>query len=158
MEAINKDVPLEGTVYNLVPDEGHASEFGVAVSLEPLGKPGVFAHTLIKGSVEWGKGSALESKYVNFGTRAGDYHDYFEIEVSPALPLVASRLVFFGNENHETKKPADFITNATSCPGSSTTTLRLENEAGARAPNPGTTPRPDTSATAARCPSNRASR
>ncbi len=125
-----KDVPLEGKVYNLVPEEGHASEFGVAVSLEPLGKPGVFAHTLIKGSVEWGKGSALDPKFLESGTNAGDYHDYFEIEVSPALPLVASRLVFFGNENQETGKPDDFITNATSCPGNSTTTLRLEGEGG----------------------------
>ncbi len=135
-----KDAPLEGTVYNLVPDEGHASEFGVAVSLAPLGKPGVFAHTLIKGNVEWGKGSALDPKFIGSGTNAGDYHDYFEIEVSPALPLVASRLVFFGNENQETGKPDDFITNATSCPGNSTTTLRLEDEGGL-APNPGPTRR-----------------
>ncbi len=123
-------MPLEGRVYNLVPDEGHASEFGVAVSLEPLGKRGVFAHTLIKGSVEWGKGSALDPKFLESGTNAGDYHDYFEIEVSPALPLVSSRLVFFGNENQETGKPDDFITNSTSCPGNSTTTLRLEGEGG----------------------------
>ncbi|HTQ68091.1 MAG TPA: hypothetical protein VMI13_05320 [Solirubrobacteraceae bacterium] len=134
VEAIKKDVPLEGTVYNLTPVEGHASEFGVALSLELLGKPGVFAHTLIKGNVEWGKGSALLPKYIGTGTNAGDYHDYFEIEVSSALPLVASRLVFIGNENQETEKADDFITNATRCPGSSTTTLRLESEtAGAEA-------------------------
>lgn len=141
VEAIKKDVPLEGTVYNLVPEEGHASEFGVAVSLELLGKPGVFAHTLIKGNVEWGKGSALAPKFLESGTNAGDYHDYFEIEVSPALPLVASRLVFFGNENQVTKKADDFITNATSCPGNSTTTLRLEGEGGLSAPPKSYTPK-----------------
>ncbi|HUH79850.1 MAG TPA: hypothetical protein VLZ06_00860 [Solirubrobacteraceae bacterium] len=122
------DLPLEGTVYNLVPDEGHASEFGVALGVGP----GEFAHTLIKGNVEWGKGSALDPKYLNTGTLQGDYHDYFEIEVSPALPLIASRLVFFGNENQETKAKDDFITNGTNCasPGNSTTTLRLESETG----------------------------
>ncbi len=151
------DVPLEGTVYNLVPAEGHASEFGVA--LGALWRAGVFAHTLIKGSVEWGKGSALDPKFLESGTNAGDYHDYFEIEVSPVLPLISSRLVFFGNENQETKKADDFITNATSCPGNSTTTLRLEDEEvvlGAE-PKPYTPTRP-TSKTAAPCPSNPASR
>ncbi len=124
------DIPLEGTVYNLEPEEGHASEFGVALNAAPLRAAGLFAHTLIKGNVEWGKGSALAPKYVGTGTNAGDYHDYFEIEVSPALPLISSRLVFFGNENQETNKPDDFITNGTTCenPATSTTTLRLEDE------------------------------
>ncbi len=72
------NVPLEGTVYNLDQAPGLASEFGVALSLAPLGKSGVFAHTLIEGHVEW----------------ASDYHDYFEIKVSPALPLISSRLIF----------------------------------------------------------------
>ena len=43
-----------------------------------------YAHTLIEGNVEWGK----QAK----GTDQGDYHDYFEIDVSPALPLISSRL------------------------------------------------------------------
>ena len=60
-EAVSKapggaDVPLEGKVYNLEPGEGKwASKFGVAVSLAPLGKAGVFVHTIINGNVEWGK-------------------------------------------------------------------------------------------------------
>jgi hypothetical protein len=111
---VGKDIPLEGTVYNLEPEEGLASEFGVALDVSGLAKlpPGsVFAHTLIKGSVEWGK----ETK----GTNQGDYHDYFEIDVSPSLPLIRSRLVFEGTNGN-----GAFITNATSCPGHNTTTLK----------------------------------
>ena len=74
----------------------------------------------------------MSSKYLGTGTNAGDYHDYFEIEVSPALPLISSRLVFYGNENKSAKAPYDFITNGTTCesPAASTTTLRLEDEEG----------------------------
>jgi hypothetical protein len=143
-----KDVPLEGTVYNLVPETGLASEFGVALKIpiplsggalkkgfkeaeEAGAVPGVggfpsipvqefleeqqyFAHTLIKGNVEWGQQAN--------GTNQGDYHDYFEIDVSPELPLIRSRLVFFGTSG------GDFITNATSCPGHNTTTLKETDE------------------------------
>jgi hypothetical protein len=143
-----KDVPLEGTVYNLVPETGLASEFGVALKIPILlsggalkagfekaeaegAVPGVggfpslaeqkvaeeqqyFAHTLIKGNVEWGQQAN--------GTNQGDYHDYFEIDVSPELPLIRSRLVFFGTSG------GDFITNATSCPGHNTTTLKETDE------------------------------
>ena len=108
----NQDAPLSGTVYNLEPEKGLASEFGVAISLAPIleGAP-VFAHTLIKGNVEWGQQAN--------GTNQGDYHDYFEIDVSPKLPLIRSRLIFEGT------KGGNFITNATSCPGHNTTTLKL---------------------------------
>jgi hypothetical protein len=107
----NLDAPLSGTVYNLEPEKGLASEFGVALNLKPLLGVEVFAHTLIKGNVEWGQQAN--------GTNQGDYHDYFEIDVSPKLPLIRSRLVFEGT------KGGDFITNATSCPGHNTTTLKL---------------------------------
>ncbi len=70
-----------------------------------------YAHTLIKGNVEWG----VEAR----GTGKGDYHDYFEIEVSPALPLIRSRLVFEGTSGPE----GTFITNATNCPGLATGNL-----------------------------------
>ncbi len=108
------DIALEGTVYNLDPAEGLASEYGVALELpEALaGSPGIFVHTLIEGNVEWGKQAR--------GTNQGDYHDYFEINVSTALPLVSSRLDFEG-----TNGEGDFVTNATSCPGHNTTTLKL---------------------------------
>ncbi len=122
------DIALEGTVYNLAPRTGRASEFGVALKLPesltgPL-PPGLelFAHTLIEGNVEWGKEAA--------GTEAGDYHDYFEIEVSPEIPLLASRLTFTGNKS--TKGEArDFITNGTNCSGSTTTRLSLTDSEGA---------------------------
>jgi hypothetical protein len=155
-----KDIPLSGTVYNLEPEEGLASEFGVALAIpeflskgalekgfkeaeEAGAEPGVggfptipqqefleeqeyFAHTLIKGNVEWGK----EEK----GTNQGDYHDYFEIDVSPALPLIRSRLVFEGQTG------GDFITNATSCPGHNTTTLKMTDKEGAVVKREFTTP------------------
>ena len=86
----------------------------------PLGEPKEkelieeqwYSHTLIKGSVEWGK----EER----GTNTGDFHDYFEIESAPEPPLLRSRLTFFGQSGN-----GAFITNATSCPGHLTTTLTL---------------------------------
>jgi hypothetical protein len=114
------NVPLTGTVYNLVQGKGLASEFGVALNLGPLGKAGVFAHTIIEGHVE----------------TASDYHDYFEINVSPELPLISSRLVFKGNIG--TGKPpfgsGGFLTNPTSCTGAgpqTTSKLTLRSEEGA---------------------------
>ncbi len=136
------DLPLEGPAYNLVQKEGLASEFGVAVKLPkglttailsktPYAGTGYetlqyYAHTLIEGSVEWGK----EAK----GTDAGDYHDYFEITVSPALPTISSRLIFFGRAG-----AGDFITNGTACPGNNTTRLALTDEAGTTVTKPYTT-------------------
>jgi hypothetical protein len=134
--ALGIDLALEGTVYNLVPrepgagKEGLASEFGVALELPAAltgGTPGLFAHTLIEGNVEWGKQAR--------GTGQGDYHDYFEINVSPALPLVASRLSFEG-----TNGEGDFLTNATSCPGHNTTTLKLTDVEKRTVPKEYTTP------------------
>jgi hypothetical protein len=124
--SVKKDVPLSGKVYNLVQKPGLTSEFGVALSAAPLGLPGFF-HTIIEGSVEWGK----ETK----GTNEGDYHDYFEINVSPEVPLVRSRLVFYGRRGD-----GSFITNATSCPGHNTTTLKLLGEDGSSSVKGFTTP------------------
>jgi hypothetical protein len=78
-------------------------------------------HTLIKGNVEWGK----EAR----GTNAGDFHDYFEIEVNPELPLVRSRLVFDGNIGE-----GDFITNPTSCEGFPTTSIKVRDAEGVESP------------------------
>jgi hypothetical protein len=156
-----KDVPLSGTVYNLEPETGLASEFGVALKIpialskgalekgfkeaeEKGAKPGeggfpslaeqkfieeqqYFAHTLIKGNVEWGRQAN--------GTNVGDFHDYFEIDVSPALPLIRSRLVFEGQNGN-----GDFITNATSCPGHNTTTLKMTDHEGTTVKKEFTTP------------------
>jgi hypothetical protein len=115
------DISLEGKVYNLTPTTGLSSLFGVALDATPLGAPGLFALTFIKGHIEW----------------ASDFHDYFEIEVSPKLPLVSSRLTFFGNIGTGTAPfgGGGFLTNPTSCtgPGPQTTnTLTLESAKGAK--------------------------
>jgi len=122
-----KDIPLKGKVYNIVQRPGLASEFGVALDATNLGAPGLFAHTIIEGNVEWGQ----EAK----GTNQGDYHDYFEINVSTHLPLLRSRLVFKGRVGN-----GSFITNATSCPGHNTTRLLLEGEESTSATRDYTTP------------------
>ncbi len=75
-----------------------------------------YSHTLIKGSVEWGK----ETR----GTNVGDFHDYFEINPEASPPLLRSRLTFEGTNGN-----GAFITNATSCPGNLTTNLTLEGPA-----------------------------
>lgn len=159
------DLALEGKVYNLEPGESskaRASLYGVALKLpipvtagalkkgfaeaeEKGAKPGVggfpslaeqkfleeqqwYAHTLIEGSVEWGQEAA--------GTGQGDYHDYFEIDVSPTLPLISSRLVFYGTTG------GHFITNGTTCgdPSRVTTSLKLTYEGGAAAKRSYTSP------------------
>jgi hypothetical protein len=140
----NQDVPLSGSVYDLVPGEGEkvangsrlSSLYGVALEInQPLAealskgaiKETVYVHTFINGNVEWGK----EAR----GTGEGDYHDYFEIDVSPKLPLIRSRLVFEGTLGKEDKTgEGDFITNATSCPGHNTTTLKMTDLEGKEAP------------------------
>jgi hypothetical protein len=109
------DVPLKGTVYNLVQTNGLSSLFGVALDLTPVGHPGVFAHTLIEGHVEW----------------ASDYHDYYEINVSPTIPLIASRLQLNGAIG--TTGNGGFITNPSHCagPGPFTTNIvSLDSNAG----------------------------
>lgn len=150
------DVPISGIVYNLVPPKGLASDFGVALKLPiPLTKGALekafaehplelpepekkatekaleekqyYAHTFIEGNVEWGKQEQ--------GTNQGDYHDYYEVNVSPTLPLIRSRLLLFG-----TRGLGDFITNATSCPGHNTTTVKLTNSEGTTKKKEYTTP------------------
>ncbi|MGA2165687.1 MAG: hypothetical protein ABSH36_14640, partial [Solirubrobacteraceae bacterium] len=134
------DIPLKGVVYNLVQPEGRAADFGVAVGLpisatgkalakgfkeaeEKGAKPGVgfptkeeqeeaeeqqyYAHTFIEGGVEWAK----EAK----GTGVGNYHDYYETNASPALPLISSRLILYGDIGNTGK--GGFITNPSHCTG-----------------------------------------
>jgi len=157
VEAAHVDLALEGPVFNLEPPgpptKARASLYGVSVKLpiaitkgelekafaekgHPFGEPTekvleekqYYAHTLIEGSVEWGK--------EGLGTNEGDYHDYFEINVSPALQLVSSRLVFYG------LRGGHFITNATSCPGHLTTRLAIEDLEKATVTRPFTSPLP----------------
>jgi hypothetical protein len=143
------DLPLKGIAYNVEQPLGVASVFGVALELpteltggklkegfeaaEKAGAvPGVgefpsladqklaeeqqyFAHTLINGNVEW----------------AGNYHDYYEINVSTALPLISSRLVLKGNIGSTGN--GGYITNPSNCagPGPATTnTVTVESAAG----------------------------
>jgi hypothetical protein len=117
------DLPIEGKVYNLVQPEGLASYYGAAVALpkllteaKGLGTTQYYVHSFVKGSVEWGQEPA--------GTNQGDYHDYFQVEVSSAIPLISSRQILYGRSGE-----GDFITNATNCPGNHTTFVTLENTA-----------------------------
>lgn len=137
------DAPIEGKVYNMIPPEakvpaekGYASEWGVVLPLpkgiteaKGLGPAQFFVHSYVKGNVEWGN----EAKAG--GTGQGDYHDYFEVEVNPELPLVSARQVLFGKSGE-----GDFITNATSCPGDNTTYVTLTDTAGETARKSFTTP------------------
>jgi hypothetical protein len=115
-EGIFIKFPLEGIVYNIEQPVGRPSLFGVALNLAPLAKAPVFAHTLIKGGVEWNT----------------DYHEYFEIKnISKKLPLVQSRLSFEGKIAGLTAPyTGEFLTNPSSCnpPGPATTTkLKVES-------------------------------
>jgi hypothetical protein len=113
-----QDVPLEGIVYNLEQPTGRASDFGVALPIpEFITKSPVqlYAHTLIEGGVEW----------------ASDYHDYYEITVSPELPLISSRIVLKGNIG--TTSDGGFITNPSNCAGPgplTTNTVTLKSSTG----------------------------
>jgi hypothetical protein len=143
------DLPLEGIAYNVEQPQGVASVFGVALKLpipltggqlakgfkeaeEKGAKPGengfptikqqgeleaaqYYAHTLINGNVEW----------------AGNYHDYYEIDVSTALPLISSRLVLKGNIGSTGN--GGYITLPSNCAGvgaATTNTVTIESKAG----------------------------
>lgn len=134
------DLPLEGTTYNVEQPQGVASVFGVALKLpialtkgalekafaekgNPLGKPTeefleaqqYYAHTLINGSVEW----------------ASNYHDYYEINVSTAIPLISSRLILKGDIGSTGN--GGYITLPSNCAGvgpATTSTVALESTEG----------------------------
>jgi hypothetical protein len=102
-KGVFKDYKFEGLVYNLDQPVGLASEFGVALDLEPLIGVPLYSHTLIEGNVEW----------------ANNYHDYFIIKnITPGL--IESRLVFEGTRANT----IGFLRNPTACtkPGAETTT------------------------------------
>jgi hypothetical protein len=152
VHTIFEDLPLMGKVYNLVQPFGLSSDFGVALELpktltgpalkkafeekkHPFGEPTekeleegqYFAHTLIEGHVEW----------------ASDYHDYYEISVSPELPLISSILTLKGNILLPGEEKGGFITNPSNCapPGPATTnTVTLVSKAGQTAVRKYTTP------------------
>jgi hypothetical protein len=137
------DVAIKGVLYNLVQPQGRSAEYGAALKLpmgltagalkeffaylESVGKaPSTpeqeaaeagqyYSHTIVEGSVEWGK----EAK----GTGAANYHDYFEVKVSPALPLIRSRQLDYGTAGN-----GAFITNATKCNDAANQVTRLSLE------------------------------
>jgi hypothetical protein len=107
-----KNFTLPGTVFNLEQPNGLSSDFGVEVSLAPLGKAGLAAHSFIEGHVEW----------------SADYHEYFVIKgiSKEPLQLVESRLVFKGKiPGLKAPFTGEFLTNPSSCnpPGPATTTM-----------------------------------
>jgi len=136
------DLPLEGIAYNVEQPQGVASVFGVALKLpkeltekilggvfkgsQPeIEKEQYYAHTLINGNVEW----------------AGNYHDYYEINVSTALPLISSRLILKGEIGSTGK--GGYITLPSNCAGvgpATTNTVTLESAAGQVAKKEYTTP------------------
>jgi hypothetical protein len=157
------DLPLEGTAYNVEQPQGVASVFGVALKLpmaltkgslekafaekplpeeefpgtkvekeaekkgteEAIEKAQYYAHTLINGNVEW----------------AGNYHDYYEINVSTALPLISSRLVLKGNIGSTGN--GGYITLPSNCAGrgpATTNTVTLTSTTGQVAPKTYETP------------------
>jgi len=112
------DLVLKGELFNLVQPEATSTTparsalYGAALELP--GK-GVYVHTIVEGNVEWGK----EAK----GTEKADYHDYFEVKVSPALPLIRSRQLDYGRAGN-----GAFITNATKCNDEANQVTRLSLE------------------------------
>src|ERR1039458_4890264 len=72
------------------------------------------------------------------GTGKADYHDYFEVNVSPELPLISARLIFKGNIG-----TGGYLTNPTSCTGTgpqTTTALTLTPKEGSLTKETSTTP------------------
>jgi hypothetical protein len=114
-----EDKKLSGLVYNLDPENGVGSDFGVALFItEPAPGFRLYAHTHILGNVEW----------------ATDYHDYYETKnITPGL--IESRLVLKGNEDGN-EEPTNFIRNPSACgeKGPATrSTVSVESYAGVKA-------------------------
>lgn len=127
-EGVYADVPLEGVVYNLQRPEGVPAEFGVAVSLAPLGYVGLYAHTLLEGGVSWHAEAGVSP--------SGDYHEYFKINhIGAEPPLLESRLEFNGNIG-----TGGFLTLPSECDGGQSTQIEAESYEGEVARSTFTTP------------------
>jgi hypothetical protein len=147
------DLPLEGTAYNVEQPQGVASVFGVALKLpkeltEKLLKEAFAAHPLPESDFEGGKpekeaAKAATEKHLEEGQYyshtlingnvewAGNYHDYYEINVSTALPLISSRLVLKGNIGSTGN--GGYITLPSNCAGvgpATTSTVTFESTEG----------------------------
>jgi hypothetical protein len=108
-KSIFANVELPGEIFNLEPSFGLPAEWGIAIPLESLGAEfkGLYSHSLLEGGVSWNT----------------DYHEYFTIKnISKALPLLESRLVFEGNIG-----TGGFLTNPSACNGPQTTNIQVES-------------------------------
>jgi hypothetical protein len=157
------DLPLEGIAYNVEQPQGVASVFGVALKLpkeltEKILKEAFTAHPLPESDFEGGKpekeaAKAATEKHLEEGQYyvhtlidgnvewAGNYHDYYEIEVSTALPLISSRLVLKGNIGSTGN--GGYITLPSNCVGrgpATTNTVTLTSTTGQVAPRTYETP------------------
>ncbi|MCL2768794.1 MAG: hypothetical protein FWD42_01620 [Solirubrobacterales bacterium] len=99
------DVTIPAAVFNLEQPEGLPLEFGIHVFVPPL----INEHIFLVGHVSWNT----------------DYHEYFEIHnVSAAVPLLKSKLIFFGTAG------TGFLTLPSECSSTTTSHLRVESYEG----------------------------
>lgn len=132
VKGVFADVPLEGTVYNLVQPKGVPAEFGVALNLSPLGYTGLYAHTLLEGGVSWHMEVGIDKEVI---PTSGDYHEYFKInDINSKLPLLSSRLIYEGRVG------TGFLTTPSVCNVDQTTRLEAESYEGEVATTQFTTP------------------
>jgi hypothetical protein len=109
VELLGVGVPISAPVYNLVPKQGEAAEFGFRVNLLGL----IDLKVYLEGTVAW----------------EGDYHEGFTIRTIPdTVPLSRNRLVFEGQAGN-----GSFITVGSNCGGSTTTGLTVDSHQAAGA-------------------------
>jgi len=122
-------LPIEATVYNLVPNQGEPALFGFHAKLEILGI-GVSEFVYLETAIEW----------------AGDYHESFFINNIQAAPaaLQSNRLTFEGTAGgFGGSGSGSFLTLPSPCNGNSTSILEVESGDGEVAgPQPTTPPVP----------------
>lgn len=103
VELIGVGVPVSAPVYNIVPKQGEAAEFGFRVNLLGL----IDLKVYLEGTVSW----------------ESDYHEGFTIRAIPdTVPLSRNRLVFEGQAGN-----GSFITVGSNCSGSTTTGLTVDS-------------------------------
>lgn len=115
------DFPAEGAVFNLQQPAGDAQDFGIYFGES---KQRIY----LIGYVSWHKERVLEER----GIPSGDYHEWFQIDnvpkegevkgVSTTLPLVRSKLIFFGRAGK-----GDYLTLPTECASIEMNYLEVES-------------------------------
>jgi len=123
-------LPIEASVYNLVPNQGEPGLFGFHAALELLPGIGVSEFVYLETAIEW----------------AGDYHESFFINNIQAAPaaLQSNRLTFEGTAGgFGGPGSGSFLTLPSPCNGNSTSILEVESGDGEIAgPVPTTPPVP----------------